>query len=444
MEGSIVLTWIVGFLILLFVALLSSVLFKKINFPYTIGLVIAGIVIEYIFRNYPGLGPVPFSISHDVILYVLLPVLIFESAINMNTDLLLKNLKPILFLAAPGLIVSTLIVGYIMGRFTPIGMGGAMLFGALISATDPVAVITMFKTLGAPKRLVILVDGESLFNDATAIVAYQTVLSIVVSGAALTLPVLGQKAVSFVVVFVGGFLAGGVIAYIFMHISKLFKGQLLLQSAISIIIAYTSFITADRLLGLSGVMAALGAGIVTSWFARPRLPKETKLFLSDFWSFIAFVANSFIFLIVGIYGKTLMSQVKSHLNLILYILLAIVAILVSRAFLVYVLTPLFFNRDEKNKIDRPYQHLIFWAGLRGAVALALSFSLPENLPYRYAIILITIGVVLYTLFVQGTTMKKAMIWQGLAEEGEGESEGSEGTEPPENGEKSEEPLPQAQ
>ena len=412
MHESVVLTGVIGALILLATALISTFVFKKIHFPYSIGLVISGIIVEMIFSNIDPLGRQPFSISHDLILYILLPVLIFETAINIDVQLMIKNIKPILILAAPGLVLATVITGVMVGYFSHLSYAAAFLFGALISATDPVAVTSMFKLVGAPPRLAILVDGESILNDGTAIVMYQTVLAIVMTGAAINLKTITDGAVSFTVVFVGGFVIGALISFILIKIGVFLEKSPVLYAALSMLIAYSSYIIADRVFHFSGVMAAMGAGIVASLVVKPKLRLGVRSFITRVWELKAFIANSFVFLIVGVFGKELLLGIKDHFILLKYIFIAIVAITVARLILVYIILPLSIGKNEE-KIDMPYRHVLFWGGLRGAVALALSMSLPDTLPDRNLIIVMTVGIVLFTLFVQGTTIKKLMDHLGI-------------------------------
>ncbi len=412
MQESVILTGVIGALILLTTALISTYIFKKIHFPYTIGLVISGIIIEMIFSRIDPLGRAPFVISHDLILYFLLPVLIFETSINIDADLMLKNIKPILVLAAPGLVLATVITGVMVGYFSHLSYAAAFLFGALISATDPVAVTSMFKVVGAPPRLAILVDGESILNDGTAIVMYQTVLGIIMTGAALNLKTFANGALSFTVVFAGGFVVGALIAFLLIKIGVLLEKSPVLYAALSLIIAYSSYIVADRVFHFSGVMAAMGAGIIASKFAKPGLRLGVRSFITRFWELLAFIANSFIFLIVGVFGKELLQNIPDHFILLKYIFIAIASITVARLILVYLVLPATIGKKDE-KIDKSYRHILFWGGLRGAVALALSMSLPDDLPNKNLLIAMTIGIVLFTLFIQGTTIKKLMDYLGI-------------------------------
>ena len=184
MQDEIFVRSIIYFVFLLFIAALSAILFKRVKFPYTIGLVIIGIFLNYLSTVIPVLAPIRnIRLTPDVILYILLPTLIFAASFNIDSRMLMKNIVPVMVLAAPGLVISTVVTGFLVAWFTPLSLGAAMLFGALISATDPVAVVALFGEVGAPKRLDILVDGESLFNDATAIVVFRIIFGMVASGA---------------------------------------------------------------------------------------------------------------------------------------------------------------------------------------------------------------------------------------------------------------------
>jgi CPA1 family monovalent cation:H+ antiporter len=395
---------------LLLVAALSAVVFKRIKIPYTIGLVLVGMVFYYVCGKVPQMQHFRLlRLNHDLIMYALLPSLIFSASINIDSKLLFRNFNPTFMLAGPGLVISTLIIGFTMYYFTPLDMAGAMLFGALISATDPVAVISLFELVGAPKRLRILVDGESLFNDATAIVMYTLVLKIVFSGTAFSVLTLGWAAYEFLFIFFGGFVVGAVAGYVMAQLILFIKDDPMVEIALSVIVAYCSFIFADRVMEVSGVMACLGAGIVISYYGSSRFSPKTKNYIRHFWEFVAFIANSYIFLLLGFTEDFyLIGSQISEISFLMNIVWGVIAILVSRAVIVFGICPLIGIRDKSKKIDWKYQLLMFWGGLRGAVPLALVFSLPANLPHRSLIIQITLGVVIFTLFVQGISISRLL------------------------------------
>ena len=395
---------------LLFVAALSAVGFKRLKIPYTIGLVFVGIALYYICGKIPQLQQFRnLRLSHDLIMYALLPSLIFSASVNIDSKLLFKNFNPTFLLAGPGLIVSTFVIGFIMYYFTPLNLPGSFLFGALISATDPVAVISLFELVGAPKRLRILVDGESLFNDATAIVMYSLVYKMLIAGTAFSMFNFGVAFYDFMFIFFGGLLVGAVSGYIMVQIILLVKNDSMVEIALSAIVAYVSFIFADRVLQVSGVMACLGAGIVISHYSSSRFTAKTKSDIRRFWEFISFIANSYIFLLLGFTEDFyLFSSHVLNSSVLMCIVWGIIAIQVSRAIIVFSICPLMGLRDKSKKIAWKYQLMIFWGGLRGAVPLALMFSLPAGLPHRQLIIQTTLGVVIFTLFVQGGTISKLL------------------------------------
>lgn len=401
--------FVLGLVLLLLLATVSAILLKKINFPYTIGLVIVGFIFAWVCSKVPGLGQVRhLRLNHDVILYILLPTLIFDASVNINTKMLKKNLTPVMALAAPGLIISTVVVGLIMVWLTPLSLGEAMLFGALISATDPVAVISLFEIVRAPLRLRILVDGESLFNDATAIVVFNIISRMVVTGAALSMTTLASGSIEFCVVFFGGIVVGAVIGYLMMNLILFADNDPLVEVVLSTIVAYTAFIIADKVFDFSGVMSVLGAGIVISHYGATRFTPKVRQYMKQFWSLLTFIANSFIFLLLGFTEDSVFVDI-THWNPVLFaVVCAVVAIQVARGIVIFAILPLLGWWREKYHISWGYQSVMFWGGLRGAVPLALVFSLPGNLPHHNLIIEVTLGVVLFTLLVQGTTIRKLM------------------------------------
>ena len=400
---------ILAIFILLLLAAVSSIMFKRIRFPYTIGLVIIGIVFLALTDSYQELAHLEdIKLSHDVIMYIILPTLIFDAAINIDSRLLVRNLLPVSALAIPGLIISTLIIGFLMCKFTPLHLGVAMLFGALISATDPVAVIALFNEIGAPKRLTMLVDGESLFNDATAIVAFNIVLAMILSGASMTIFTISSAAINFIYVFIGGLVVGLIIGFILTRLINLAKNEPLIQIALSTVTAYASFIIADHYLKVSGVMSTLGAGIIVSWYGSTRFTHEAKEYLKQYWEFAAFIANSFIFLMLGMIEWDLLIKQGHTPYLITYLIYTIIIVTFARFVVVYGIIPLLRLFPKHEKISMGYKTVIFWGGLRGAVPLALVLSLGPNFENRQLIVEFTLGVVLFTLLIQGTTTKPLM------------------------------------
>jgi len=403
-------------LILLLIATVSAIIFHRIKFPYTIGLVIVGLIIGILADHFQILEPFKqLHLTSNLILYVIIPILIFDAAVKIDSKLLVKNLKPILVLAAPGLVIATFITGILTAYISPLSFGAAMLFGALISATDPVAVIALFNELGAPKRLTMLVDGESLFNDATAIVMFTIIFGIISSGALGALTVI-KGAVAFVFVFVGGLVVGIIIGRIMIFAISFAKNDPLIEVAFSTLVAFAAFLVANYYLKVSGVMAVVGAGMVVNWYGFTRFTPEVKTYIKNFWKYAAFVANSFIFIMLGLTEKIFINDLEHYTRMLLVVTGVIIIVTLARVVVVYGLVPVVNKLPGAEKIDRKYQTIIFWGGLRGAVPIALVLSLPQDFPFRHLLVELTLGVVFFTLIVQGTTVKKLMVRLGIGEE----------------------------
>jgi CPA1 family monovalent cation:H+ antiporter len=412
MEHQSLVPHIIAIMALFFIAAISSIALRRIKIPYTIGLVVVGVLIAYIAKDVEALDIVrDIRLSHDVILYVLLPTLIFEASISINSKLLFKNLIPILLFAIPGLLVSTLIVGTIMSIFTPLHLGTAILFGALISATDPVSVVSLFKEIGAPKRLTILVDGESLFNDAAAIVLFNIIAVGIVSQLTFDMENVLYGTLYFLKVFFGGIAIGAIIGYVISWIISNSRNEPATNIALSTVLAYTSFITAEYFFEVSGVMAVLASGMLLSW---QKLTQETEQQLHYFWEYAAFVCNSFIFLLLGVAELQLILMIGEKDNILLYMVIAVLAVTIARMFVVFVMPHVMPFRFTK--INTRYKTIIFWGGLRGAVPLALVLSLSRNFESHQLLVELTLGVVLFTLLVQGPTIKPLMRALGIKAE----------------------------
>ncbi len=404
--------------LLLLCAGIFAIVFKRLRFPYTIGLVLVGLGLGGAAVHVEGLaflGKIHFT--PNIVLYILLPTLVFEASLNMDTRLLIRNLLPVILLAAPGLVFATLVTGAIVGWMTPLSFGAAMLFGSLISATDPVAVIAVFRELGAPKRLSMLVDGESLFNDATAIVMFGIVLGLLTGGATLGVSAIAWAGVQFVLVFLGGTLVGALVGYVMVQVLALAKDDPLVEIAFTAVIAYIAFILAQFYMDLSGVMAVVGAGLVVSYYGSTRFSPAVKQHLSHFWEFACFAANSFIFLLLGLTENYLAQGADRLYRVGLVVLVAVFAISVARALLIFGAVPWINKMSRRPAVSFAYQAVMFWGGLRGALPIALAMSLTPGQVggelNRSLIVDCTLGVVLFTLLVQGTTISRLMDWLGL-------------------------------
>jgi CPA1 family monovalent cation:H+ antiporter len=394
----------IALLLLLLIACVGAIALKRLRVPFTVGLVIIGLVAGWLGNQIPGLATLQeITLSHELILFLFVPPLVFESALNMNSRMLSRNLGPVAMLAVPGLLLSTGIIGFLLSWLTPLDLPQALLVGSMVSATDPVAVIALFKEFGVPNRLMILVEGESLFNDASAIVTFNIILAVSASGV-FGASTLVQGFFQAVVVFAGGILVGTILAAMMAYSLTLAEDNALLQATVSGIVAYLAFIIAEHGLHVSGVIAVMTAGLIVGWLKANRVRPEVRTFLHEFWEYAAFLANSTIFLLIGSSTAVFIEMTDREAYFGSAIVWAIVAALLARAVVVYTLIPLVNWLSKSEPIDWRYQTVSVWGGLRGAVALALALSLAPDYPHRDLIMVLTLAVALFTIISGGLTM----------------------------------------
>lgn len=369
-------------ILLLSAALGVGLLVRKLRMPYTVGLVLMGLGIA-LFTNLN----IAEALTPDLILGLLVPPLVFEAAFHIRLDMLRRDLGLIMALAVPGVILTMLLVGWLVSIGTGFGLTVSLLFGALIAATDPVAVVALFRSLGVPKRLQVLLEGESLMNDGTAIVIFSLVLAILQGGEF----VLTRSIADFFRIAGGGFLIGMLLGGIASEVTR-FIDEHLIETALTTVLAFGAYLLAEQL-HVSGVLAVVAAGLISGNVGPRGMSPTTRIVVFNFWEFAAFLANSFVFLLIGM-------QIRPDLLLAnwLPILWAILAVLLARLVSVYGFA--WFARDLPLK----WRHVLYWGGLRGAISLALALGLPAGLEERPALQAMAFGVVLFTLLVQGTTM----------------------------------------
>lgn len=391
-------------------AVFLSIVLKKIKIPYTIGLVIVGIGLGLISQSIPVIKNI--ILTPEIILYIILPTLIYDAAINIDARVLKRNLVPILLLAVFGVLISTAVISGLL-NFTTMTIGSTLLFGALISATDPVAVIALFEEVGAPRRLITLIDGESIFNDATAIVLFNIILAAVLQGSVFSGQMLFVGIWKFCLVLLGGLVVGTLIGLIGAAIMRSQKNNLIVQVTVSLIMAYVSFIVADHFLGVSGVMSTLAAGITSKILTDAVVNTENYHHIESFWKYFSFVANSFVFLVLGLTEAHTFTGGSVLQTTIIPMLWVVPIVSLARIIVIYTLIPIYNKFFANKKISLAFQHILFVGGLRGAVPVALVFAIPESFAGRENIIHITFGFILFTLIVQGTSMKALMNKLGI-------------------------------
>ena len=384
---------------LLLISSLVGIITERLRVPYTAGLVVIGLFLALI-------GRLDFNVSPELFLGLLVPPLIFEAAFQVKAKDLLKDITPILSLAIPGVLLTTFLVGGVLYWGTDFSLTTALLFGSLIAATDPVAVVALFRSLGVPHRLQLLLEGESLFNDGTAIVLFNMMVTIAITGYFN----LGESLLNFLVVSGGGLIIGLLLGLLISLAISIIDNSLI-ETTLTTVLAFGSYILAEQF-HVSGVLAVVAAGIVSGNLGPRRMAPTTRILVYNFWEYAAFLANSFVFLIIGL---------QIDLNILITdwkaVLWAILAVLVARAASIYGLSWI------GPGIPRRYKHVLYWGGLRGAISLALALSLPASLGEQGTIIKsMAFGVVLFTLLVQGLTMKPFITRMGLIEKSPAQEE----------------------
>ncbi len=394
---------------LLTVAMIVAGVCRNIPIPYTVILVIIGIGIGHLGRHYEGMQDLlSFQLTPELVLFLFLPALIFESAFNLDARKLVKDLAPVMVLAIPALLISTFVVGIGLWTFMDISFVLALLFGALISATDPVAVVALFKELGAPQRLTVLVEGESLLNDATAIVIFNIILGLAIGGAAMTAADAGYAVMEFFRVFLGGILVGVLIGLFLSELLYRMNMGISAYLIMSIVLAYASFTIAEHNLHVSGVMSVVAASITMGVFGVSRIPQAAMHLVRETWEVIALVFNSLLFLLVGL--SVDVSQLFGRMDAIL---IAVVFVMIARAVSVYTMVPATTRAFNLPLVTRGERHIMWWGGLKGGLAIAIVLSIPLTMPGRDMLLDMTLGVVMFSLLVNAPTIRPLMQRLGI-------------------------------
>ena len=376
--------------IVLLVTAIVAMLARRLRVPTTVGLVLAGIGLALV----PG--AISITLTKDLIFDAFLPPLVFEASLHIDWYKLRKDLAVILILATLGVLLTAGATTVGMHYFARWSWEGAALFGILMSATDPVSVIATFKEAGIHGRLRLLLESESLFNDGTAAAAFSAML-VFLTGEKLTAGAVGLRLAAGIA---GGILCGATITWGVLFLAGQTKDHLT-EITLTTVAAYGSFLMADRL-QFSGVFASLTAGLIVgnAGFLGSIYSREA---VESFWEYAAFVANAFIFVLIGIQtGEQHFAGVGTLVPV------AVAIAILARAIAIYPCCALFARSTLR--VEPRYQHILFWGGLRGALALALALGLPPELPYRAEIITTAFVIVAFSIFVQGLTMLPLLRW----------------------------------
>lgn len=415
---------------LMFIAIIVQIISNRFKLPYTVLLVLVGLLIvpltEIPAFDYLNL----FHLTPHLLFYIFLPILLFEASYNMRITKVLEDVKIISILAIFGLIVSAVVVAfissYLFGLFEiDIPFIVLLLFGALISATDPVAVLALFKEFGVPARLSLIFEGESLFNDATSVAVFLVILDVIRIGTFGTHEFI-HGLFMFFTMMVGGAISGIFFGLLFSKILQFVNGDAKSQITITMLVAHITFIATEFFhlipfgelhIHLSPIVATVIAAMVVGNYGRYKVQKNVEQYMDRFWDYFAFISNSLVFLLLGL----LVSNIDVNLKeMIIPIGIAIVSVAIARFVAVFsVIIP--FNMKfgkTKQRIPASWSYLLSWGSLRGSLAVIMVLLIPDDLtvanwPFlemsiKDFILIITISCIYFTLFVKATTIPKVI------------------------------------
>ncbi len=393
---------------MVFVLLALSVgvtaLAKKANKPYSITLVIIGAIIGIL----PILGIieevkeffVTDEIFRTVIIAIFLPALLGDASLKLSYQDVRKNRGPIAMLAFLGTFTAFIVTGGLAHLFLSLPLQTALVFGALMAATDPISVLSIFKSLGVNRRLAVIMEGESLINDGVSVVLFKLAAYTLAAAAAIGPLEAASGVIMFVKVVAGGSFIGLSLGFVFSQIGRYFDDYPL-ENAFSVVLFYGSYMIAEYL-GVSGVIAVVTGGLVLGNYGKViGMTPTTRLSISVFWDTITLAMNSLVFILVGLE--------IARINIAGYwvhVLAAIVVVLLGRVAAVYLST-------AGLKLPAAWKHVLNWGGLKGSLSLALALSLPPDFGERDKLVALTFGVVFFSLVGQGLTITPLIHKLGL-------------------------------
>jgi CPA1 family monovalent cation:H+ antiporter len=368
----------------------------RIRLPYAVALVLGGVLVEE-----THLVALP-QLEPRLLLFVFLPPLLFDAAFRLDATALRSVVRPVLLLAVPGTIATAAIVGLVLVLALHLPVPVAVLFGSIVAATDPIAVIAAFRGLNAPNRLAVMIEGESLINDGVAITLYTAALGLAAAGST---DVLGAGGL-FARQIVGGLVIGVVLGFGVSRLAAVIDDHLI-EMTLSTALAYGSYLVAQSV-DTSGALACVAAGLIHGSYGRQvGMSERTRRLLDDLWEYFGFLVNALVFLLVG-FSASMANLVAAAGP----VLVSIAAVLGSRV-LVVLAPPLVLAR-QFHGTSPAERAVLIWGGLRGALTITLALALPPELAERQLLIAMAFGVVLFSLVVQGVTLSFVVKRAGLA------------------------------
>ena len=391
---------------MLFGGAILAMLAWRLGVPYAAALVLGGLAVEESHLiALPQLDP-------RVLLLVFLPPLLFDAAFRLDERELRVVARQVLMLAVPGTVATAAIVGIVLVLVLHLPVAEALLFGSIVSATDPVAVVGVFRNVNAPSRLEVIVEGESLINDGVAITLYTVTIGLATAG---TVDVSGALGL-FARQVIGGVLVGAVLGVVFSRLTAIVDDHMI-EMTLSSALAYGSYLAAQSL-DMSGALACVAAGLIHGSYGREvGMAERTRRLLDDLWEYFGFVVNALVFLLVG-FTANLASLVAAAGQ----VLVSIAVVFASRVIVVSGAPLLLIVLRRRVRLMRRLQPVtsraeravLIWGGLRGALTITLALALPPEFPERQLMIAMAFGVVLFSLLVQGVTLSLLVRRTGLA------------------------------
>jgi CPA1 family monovalent cation:H+ antiporter len=396
-------TLVLILMVLLAMGFVGTQVAGYLRLPHSIFLVglgvLSGMLLHYFQIEY---APILIKIFPEVIVVILLPILIFDAAYDMDISEFRTDFGQIIGLATVGLGISTFIIGYLIHYFFRFDLLPSLTFGALISATDPISIVALFREIGIPKRLQNIVEGESLLNDATAFVMFQVLVGITMHSMNSN-NILGPAIGHFFSILLGGILLGAVLAYAISLLLRFVSVSGSAQLGITVVAAFVSFLVAENIFHVSGIITTITVGLYLGSRARTKLNKDALNGMRYVWGFLALSANIIVFFAVGVTVDPSVLLLSAK-----FILPTIAIVYLARTVSVFATVSILNRVKWIQKISGLYQVVLAWGGLRGGLALGLVLTLPETFPYKSIFVSLAISVVLATLFVNALSTRKLL------------------------------------